>query len=53
MKPFTFERAQSEAQAASAVMRSPNAKFIAGADHIIRADGNIVQVGEGIGDIRK
>lgn len=35
MKPFTYERAQSPAQAASAVARSPGAKFIAGGTNLL------------------
>ena len=35
MKPFTYERAQSPAQAAAAVARSPGAKFIAGGTNLL------------------
>ena len=35
MKPFTYERAHSPAEAASAVMRSTNAQFIAGGTNLL------------------
>lgn len=35
MKPFTYERAHSPAQAAAAVARSPGAKFIAGGTNLL------------------
>ena len=35
MKPFTYEKAQSPAQAAAAVARSPGAKFIAGGTNLL------------------
>ncbi|MDQ0023733.1 xanthine dehydrogenase YagS FAD-binding subunit [Variovorax paradoxus] len=35
MKPFTYERAQSPAQAAAAVAQSPGAKFIAGGTNLL------------------
>lgn len=35
MKPFTYERARSPAQAAAAVARSPGAKFIAGGTNLL------------------
>jgi len=35
MKPFTYERAQSAAQAASAVAANPGAKFIAGGTNLL------------------
>ncbi|AGU53136.1 putative xanthine dehydrogenase, FAD-binding subunit [Variovorax paradoxus B4] len=35
MKPFTYERAQSPAEAAAAVARSPGAKFIAGGTNLL------------------
>jgi xanthine dehydrogenase YagS FAD-binding subunit len=35
MNPFTYERAQSPAQAAAAVARSPGAKFIAGGTNLL------------------
>ena len=35
MKPFTYERAQSPAQAAAAVARHPGAKFIAGGTNLL------------------
>jgi xanthine dehydrogenase YagS FAD-binding subunit len=35
MKPFTYERATSPAQAALAVLRSPSAKFIAGGTNLL------------------
>ena len=35
MKPFTYERAHSPAQAAAAVTRSPGAKFIAGGTNLL------------------
>jgi xanthine dehydrogenase YagS FAD-binding subunit len=35
MKPFTYERAHSPAQAAAAVARSPSAKFIAGGTNLL------------------
>jgi len=35
MKPFTYERARSPAEAAAAVMRHPGAKFIAGGTNLL------------------
>src|SRR3954471_12837963 len=35
MKPFTYERAQSPAQAAAAAARNPGAKFIAGGTNLL------------------
>ena len=35
MKPFTYERAKSPAEAAAAVARTPNAKFIAGGTNLL------------------
>jgi xanthine dehydrogenase YagS FAD-binding subunit len=35
MKPFTFERANSPAAAAAAVVRTPNAKFVAGGTNLL------------------
>jgi xanthine dehydrogenase YagS FAD-binding subunit len=35
MKPFTYERAQSPAQAAAAAVRQPNARFIAGGTNLL------------------
>src|SRR5438270_13769941 len=35
MKPFTYERAQSPADAASSAARSPGAKFIAGGTNLL------------------
>jgi xanthine dehydrogenase YagS FAD-binding subunit len=35
MKPFTYERAESPAQAASSVSRTPGAKFIAGGTNLL------------------
>ena len=35
MKPFSYERATSPAQAAAAVMRAPDAKFIAGGTNLL------------------
>ena len=35
MKPFTYERASSPAQAAAAVARNPSAKFIAGGTNLL------------------
>ncbi|WP_431108070.1 FAD binding domain-containing protein [Variovorax paradoxus] len=35
MKPFTYEKAQSPAEAAAAVARSPGAKFIAGGTNLL------------------
>ena len=35
MKPFTYERATSPAEAAAAVVRQPNAKFIAGGTNLL------------------
>lgn len=35
MKPFTYERAKSPAEAAAAVARQPNAKFIAGGTNLL------------------
>ena len=35
MKPFTYEKAQSPAQAAAAVARHPGAKFIAGGTNLL------------------
>jgi xanthine dehydrogenase YagS FAD-binding subunit len=35
MKPFTYERAKSPAQAAAAAVRNPDAKFIAGGTNLL------------------
>ncbi|MCG6204748.1 xanthine dehydrogenase family protein subunit M [Rhodopseudomonas sp. HC1] len=35
MKPFTYERAKSPAEAAAAAARSPNAKFVAGGTNLL------------------
>ena len=35
MKPFTFERVRSPAEAASAAARTPGAKFIAGGTNLL------------------
>ena len=35
MKPFTYERASSPAQAASAAARNPDARFIAGGTNLL------------------
>jgi xanthine dehydrogenase YagS FAD-binding subunit len=35
MKPFTYERAQSPAEAAAAILRNPGAKFIAGGTNLL------------------
>jgi xanthine dehydrogenase YagS FAD-binding subunit len=35
MKPFTYERAKSPAEAAAAVLRTPNAKYIAGGTNLL------------------
>ena len=35
MKPFTYERAKSPAEAAAAAARSPDAKFIAGGTNLL------------------
>src|SRR3954467_9911200 len=35
MKPFTYERAQTQAEAAAAVARQPGAKFIAGGTNLL------------------
>src|SRR6478752_7087513 len=35
MKPFTYERAGSPAEAAAAAQRNPNAKFIAGGTNLL------------------
>lgn len=35
MKPFTYERASSPAQAAAAVARKPGAKFLAGGTNLL------------------
>ena len=35
MKPFTYERAVTPAEAASAVERNPGAKFIAGGTNLL------------------
>src|SRR5215208_1265786 len=35
MKPFTYERAQSPAQAAAAAARNPGAKFVAGGTNLL------------------
>ena len=51
MKPFTYERAKTPAEAAAAVMRHPDAKFIAGGTNLldlmklqIEAPGHLVDV---------
>ena len=35
MKPFTYERAKTPAQAAAAVARTPGAKFLAGGTNLL------------------
>ena len=35
MKPFTYERAKTPADAAAAVMRKPGAKFLAGGTNLL------------------
>ena len=35
MKPFTYQRAKSPAEAAAAAARNPNAKFIAGGTNLL------------------